>query len=179
MYKIDDLIIYGNTGACKIMDITTPENISTDKCQLYYVIKPLDQGFIIYTPVDTTMFMRPILSAEEVERLIDMIPTINADPYYNSRTNELTHHYEAILQSHNCADLIKLFLSIQIKKEIIEQQNRKLGQVDERFMKQVEELLHNEFALALNIPKDEVHDYIALRVEAINQKESQNKSASM
>lgn len=168
MYKIDDLIFYANTGVCRIQDITTLENVGFQQGQLYYVMKPVFENCVIYTPVNTNLFMRPIISAEEAERLIDMIPTIQAEPYYNDRMQELKEHYEAAIKAHNCEDLIELAMSTYAKKQIVEQQKRKFGQLDEKFMKQAEQLLFGEVSLALGIPKDKVQEYIASRVEAIN-----------
>ena len=42
---------------------------------------------------------------------------------------------------------------------------RRLGMVDERYMKQAERLLYGELSAALGIPLEEVQPYIARRVE--------------
>jgi CarD family transcriptional regulator len=168
MYQINDYIVYGRTGACKITDIRTSKNTSAIKDQLYYVLQPLHENCVIYTPVNTKLFMRPVISAEEAERLIDTIPSIHAEPYYNDSMQGLAKHYETVLQYHDCADLIELSMSIYTKKQTAEQQNRKLGLIDERYMKQTEELLYGELSLTLGIPKDDVPGYIASRVESIN-----------
>ena len=42
----------------------------------------------------------------------------------------------------------------------MESQGKKLGQIDTRYRKEAEELLHEEFAVVLGIPKDEVIQYI-------------------
>lgn len=175
MYKINDLIIYGNTGVCKITDITIPENISLEEDQLYYVLQPLNETYVVYTPVNTKAFMRLVISAEEAERIIDMIPTIQAEAYYNNRVHGLAEHYETVIKSYNCANIIELTMSIHAKKQIAEQQKRKFGLVDERFMKQAEELIYSEFSLALGIPKNKVPNYIASRVDAINKERGQNR----
>jgi len=47
-----------------------------------------------------------------------------------------------------------------IKSAIAEEQGRKLGQMDERYMKKAEDLLDGEFAVALGIPKESVGSYI-------------------
>ena len=41
---------------------------------------------------------------------------------------------------------------------------RRVSQMDDRYMKLAEELLHGELSVALEIPKDEVKDYIHRRV---------------
>jgi len=170
MYKINDLIVYAKTGVCKITAITRPQESSFDRDQLYYVLQPLYQDYKIYTPVNSNVFMRPIISAEEADRLIEMIPTIQAEAYYNKRIQGLVQHYEAVINEHNCEDLIELVMSIYAKRQIFQQQKRKLGQIDARFMKRAEELLFGELAMALGMPIDEVHEYIAARVEASNNK---------
>lgn len=172
MYQIGDLIIYGSTGVCRVDSFTTPrETRALSGCpptQQYYVLKPVYQTETIYTPVENTrVFMRPIISAEEAERLIDLIPSMEAEAYHADSLQELKVHYEAAANTHNCEDLIEMTMSIYAKKQFIEAQNRKFGQVDERYMKQAEEMLYGEFALALDIPKDEVAAYIAKRVDAV------------
>ena len=172
VYQINDYIVYGKTGACKIIDIRTPKDTNASKDQLYYVLQPLQENCVIYAPVNTKMFMRPIISAQEAENLIDTIPSIHAEAYYNDSLQGLARHYETVLQDHNCADLIELSMSIYTKKQTAEQQKRKLGLIDERYMKQTEELLYGELSLTLGIPKDNVRGYIASRVESINERKT-------
>lgn len=166
MYKIGDLIIYSNTGVCKLKDIIKPNFDNISKDELYYVLKPLYQDGTIYTPVNNTkIFMRPIISEEEAEQLIDMIPSIQAEAYHNHSIQQLSEHYQLMMKSHNCEDLIELIMSIYNKKQYLSGQKRKFGQVDQTFMKRAEELLYGEFSVALNIPKEEVQEYIASKVE--------------
>lgn len=55
-------------------------------------------------------------------------------------------------------------MSIYAKQRQAETQKRRLGMVDERFMKQAERLLYGELSVALGIPFDQVEPYIARRV---------------
>jgi CarD family transcriptional regulator len=173
LYRIGDFVVYGRTGVCKITDITAIKSKSGGEDQHYYVLSPLFGGSLtIYAPVDTKVSIRSAISAAEAERLIDTIPKINATAYYSERMQELTQHYESYLKDSNCADLMGLAMSIYAKKREIEQQNRKFGQVDDKYLKQAEELLYGEFSLALGISKDKVPEYIASRVDAIEAKSS-------
>lgn len=165
MYEIGDLIHYGSTGVCRVTEINTRNLPGVNKNQLYYVLKPLYQECTISSPVDNQkVFMRPIISKEEAERLIDTIPTIKAEAYHSRVLRDLAEHYEAAFASHSCEDLIELTMSIYAKKKYLEQQKRKFGAVDERFMKRAEELLFGELAAALGIKKDEVQGYIHNRI---------------
>ena len=52
MYKVDDLIMYGGTGVCKVEAITRPDFEEPDENRLYYVLQPLYQSGTIYAPID-------------------------------------------------------------------------------------------------------------------------------
>lgn len=165
MYKVGDLIIYGNTGVCRIADITSRNFEGIEQEQLFYVLKPLYQNFTIATPINNTkVFMRPIITRDEAVRLIDKIPTISAEAYHNQAISQLVEHYKESLRTHDCSDLLELCMSIYAKKQDVEQQNRKFGAVDEKFMKRAEELLYGELAAALDIDKEQVPAYIAARL---------------
>ena len=134
MYQIGDLIVYGGTGVCRV------------------------------EAVDTKVFMRPVISREEAEKLIDAIPGMSAEVYHDRNFTQLAAHYQEALGSHSCSDLIELVMSIYAKKQYVESRKRKFGQVDARFMKRAENLLYGEFSVALGIPFDDVQGYIAGRV---------------
>jgi len=168
MYKVGSFVFYGSTGVCQVMDISAQAMGSGSAKQVYYTLKPLCQECMIYTPVDNPkVFMRPIISKEEAEGLIDRIPDIHAEPFHSQVLSQLTEHYKEGIGTHNCATLLKMTMSIYAKRQLILSQKRKFGAVDERFMKQAEDLLFNEFAAALGLGRDEVPDYIEKRVAAV------------
>jgi CarD family transcriptional regulator len=165
MFRVGDLVQYESTGVCRVTDIKEQEPGGKGEKQLFYVLSPLYQNCTILTPVNSTkVFMRPIISRDEAEKLIDRIPDIRAEAYHNRVLNQLAEHYKASLNTHDCADLLKLSMSIYAKKQFAEQQKRKLGAVDEKFMRRAEDLLFGELAAALNITKAEVPEYIEERV---------------
>lgn len=165
MYEKGDVIVYGNTGVCEVAEITSAKKLGMGGDRPYYVLQPLNGDCMIYTPVDTGVFMRPVISADEAEFLISQIPNISGEAFFSSKAQELTQHYQSAIVTHDCEDLIKLAKSLYAKKKYVEEHNHKFGQVDEKFMHQAEELLCSEFSVALGIPVDKVMDYIAERVE--------------
>lgn len=168
MYQERDLIIYGNTGVCRVEAVSSPDNIrGADPTKLYYTLVPLYQPGVIYAPVDTTVFMRPVLSRKAAEELIERIPSIQEDDYQSRDQRLLSDHYRASLDSHKCEDLVGLIKSLYLKSKTALQGGKKLGQVAERYMKRAEDLLYGEFAAALGISRDEVVPYITQRVAGI------------
>ena len=170
MYEVGDYILYGGTGVCRVKNVAKRTFPGEAESRLFYTIKPLWQEYVIHTPVNgSKVFMRNIISKEEAERLIGTIPFIQAEPYHQKAVKLLTARYEASLQTHDCADLIELIMSIYAKKNIAEVQNRKLGAVDERFMKHAEDLLFSELSVALDIPMEGVPAYIKSKIEALQE----------
>lgn len=166
MYAIEDFIYYENMGICQVTDISM-QRIAGES-QLYYTLQPLHESCVVYTPVGSDkVFTRPVISKGEAERLIDTIPSIQAEPYHNSILGRLAEHYTAALKTHDCANLIELTMSIYAKKEELEGQNRKFGAIDEKFMKLAEDLLFDELSVALDISRDEVTTYIESRVDQL------------
>ena len=166
MFKIDDLILYGNTGVCRVVDISTKDIPGVSKNRLYYTLKPLYQTGTIYTPIDNKkVFMRPIISRQEAQQLIRSIPEIDAQAFHSPVLSELTAHYEQSIQSYDCVELVRLTKSLYIKKREMTEQKRKFGAIDDRFMKRAEDLLFGELAAALGIALEEVAPYISSIIE--------------
>ncbi len=165
MYQIGDLVLYGGTGVCRVDDTREQTFPGTGEKRLYYVLKALYTDCVISVPVDSDkVFMRPIISREEAERIIEEIPQVHAKAYHSRISRELSEHYEEILKSHDCTSLVELTMSIWAKKQQFLEQKRKFGTVDERFLRRAEELLFGELAAALDIPRDQVQAYIASRL---------------
>lgn len=166
MFRIGDKIVYGSTGVCMVEDITTVNLRGVDKNRLYYILKPLYQDGIIRTPVDNDkVFKRPVITRQEAEALVDMIPTVKASAYNEKNLAQLRSHYQEYLGSFDCADLIELAMSIYAKKQDAVRQQKKFGITDERYLKRAEEMLFGELAVALEISREEVPNYITQRLK--------------
>lgn len=160
MFRVNDLIVYGQIGVCRITDISVPD-FCKDSNRLYYTLEPVSHRGTVFCPVDTSVYMRPILSREEAEELIRMIPGIAAASCAASNMQELNHHYSELMRSHSYEDLISLLISIYTKKNNRIQNNQKIGTVDETYLKRAESLLYTELSVSLEIPEKDVPGYIA------------------
>ena len=164
MFQVDDLIIYGGTGVCRVEAISEMDFGPKDK--LYYVLQPLYQTGTIYAPTDNDkVYMRAVMSEEEVNDLIDQMPSVHSEVFKSSSIQQLSKHYQSVLDTHDSIELVRLTKSIHKKKEDAAKQNRHLGQIDKKFMKRAETLLFGEIAAALEIPMEEVPSYIADRID--------------
>lgn len=166
MFEIGSLLIYDTTGVCKVMDIGMPSGLPVaDKNKKYYKLAPVFGSGTIYIPVETNVFMRPVISREEAEVLIRKIPEIREDICESHNLKVLEDHYKASLKTHECEDLVQLIKTVYTKKRILERTGKKTGKTDQQYMKRAKQLLHEELSIALEIPVSEVEDYIAKSIE--------------
>lgn len=167
MFCEGEYVVYGDLGVCRVEGVTQRRFEGLDAAHLYYVLAPVYQGGVLYIPADNPrIFLRAVISAEEANRLIDAIPTIEGEAFHSRSAQELSAHYEQALRTHDCADLIRLTASIYAKKQDLASRKKKVGRVDEHFMKKAEDSLNGEFAIALGIPREDVPAYISRRIAA-------------
>ena len=117
MYQVGDLIVYGHSGVCVVSEIKTIDAPWADKDQLYYALEPAHGDYVVYAPVDSCkVFTRLAISKDEANRLIDTIPSIEPKIHHSLRPQDMAAYYTSYIESHDCADLIELTMSLYAKK---------------------------------------------------------------
>lgn len=158
MFQPDEYVVYGRSGVCRV------EGIECRGGRTYYSLRSLYQNCHITTPTDGNTPIRPVISKEEANALIDSIPAMHTEPVYGRNTRELSEIYRSAILSQGCRELIGLTMSIYAKKQEAHRQKKRLSGTDEAFFKEGEGLLFGELSVALGIPVCEVPGYIAARV---------------
>lgn len=163
MFNINDYIMYGTTGVCKISDITNEKFINGEH-RKYYVLTPIYcNDTIIKTPVDNKkVSMRKIISKEDAHLLINSIP--NMETLWIDDDRKRNQKFTTLLKGGKCEELIKIIRSIYIDKEQKKSIGKKSYQADNEIMKEAERLVNEEFATILNISPDEVISYISSKI---------------
>lgn len=171
MFEPGALIMYGNTGVCRVESIAPMEGRRgvVDKNRHFYKLLPLHSSGVIYVPVDTNVFMRPVLNREEALDLIRRIPEIEIDfdEAENHDWHTLSAAYQKRIQSHSCEALVQLIKAVYRKMRISEKMGKRLYKVDQDYKKRAEELLHSELAAALDIPVADVPCFIAEELQNV------------
>ena len=166
MFQIGELVVYGTTGVCRVEEISGLNQPGEDREKRYYRLRPLWQDGVIYAPVDSRkVSIRPVISREEAEDIIHRMPDIPAAACRGGTAQALAQQYQSAVRDGGHEALIEIMKAIRRKQGLAEAKNRRLGMVDERYMKQAERLLYGELAAALEIPYDGVENYIAARLE--------------
>lgn len=160
MYNVNDSVLYGKQGVCKIKDIVT-ENF-TGKPVEYYTLEPtFSDNTVIYVPVENEELvakMHKILSAEEIDRLIDEVK--GTDTIWYDDEKERKAKYNEIISKGDRKELLILIHTLYLNKRKRESDGKKMYVSDERIMKEAEKLIYEEFAAVLNIKPGQVVEYI-------------------
>lgn len=164
MFAVGDLIVYSETGVCRVEQVGAPPFDPKAKLE-YYTLSPLNSRETIYVPVDTQVFMRPILSRAAAEELISRLPEIQRAHVEGRDYRALAQQYREILETHRCEDLVQLIKLVYAKNQHKSRSGKKPSKVDQDYQRRSESLLHGELAAALEIPVESVPDYIHQRLQ--------------
>ena len=76
MFSIGEYVVYGVEGVCRVEEAGKLKVAGLDKNRAYYRLRPYYHDGTIYTPVDGKAVMRPVLTREELERLLPRLPEL-------------------------------------------------------------------------------------------------------
>lgn len=166
MFSINDKVVYGAQGVCTIEDIASLN--LRGKPEKYYVLRRCsNDASVIYVPFENEELiskMRRILSADEIYKIIESMP--DETPDFIEDEAKRKEVCREILVSGDRVRIVRMIKALYSHKKEQQANNRHLHQSDERFLKEGEKLLHEEFALVLNIEPDEVLPFILDRLNA-------------
>ena len=132
MFQKGELIFYNNSGACRVEAVGPLEGArGADRERSYYTLSLLHGGGPIFAPVNSQVFMRPILSAEAANALIDTLPSIEASGWNERGVRSLSDHYHEAFQSHRSEDLLQLMKDIYVKSQESLRRGKRLGMIDQ------------------------------------------------
>lgn len=160
MFENGEYVAVGNKGVCSVEKVTTLDIAGIDREKMYYILKPVYMpGSTVYVPVDTAEeSMRKVLSHEEAEKLIENIPQIPLIPVTNDKL--LEQEYRGCIKTNSCEEWVRIIKTISLRKQKRLEDGRKVTAVDAKYFRIAEEQLYGELAVALDIPRTEVENFI-------------------
>lgn len=165
MIKKNDTVLYGVHGVCKVTD-TVMKKIGGEERE-YYVLRPVfDCATVLYVPTrneQLTAKLKRILSAEEIYALIRSMP--EEELLWVENENDRKRIYQEALTSGEREQLVRLIKTLHVRREKREEQKKALLLSDERFMKEAERILYEEFAYVLKIDRDQVLPLIMQEIQ--------------
>ncbi len=165
MFKVDETILYGTDGVCRIADMIQ-KNID-GKNKDFYVLRPIyDSSATIFVPKDNSELtgrMKRVISAEEAHELIRNMP--EEETIWIENESERKEKYKAIITNGDRRKLVQLVKTLYLHQKDQKSKGRKLHMCDERFLKDAERILYDELALVLDIGRSQVLPFITEQLE--------------
>ena len=161
MFSKDDMMVYADTGVCRVMDVGIPAHLADfAKGRPYYELEPLYSVGTIYIPVDAPIPMRAVMTKTQAEQLISNIPNVKEEDLSGLDTRSLTEKYKNALSSQECTEMVRLIKTVRKKAKAAEEGGRRPGKLDKEYSKRARELLYGELSVALDLPLEQVEEHI-------------------
>ena len=160
MYQLGDQIVYGIHGVCNIIDLEI-RTIDRKKVE-YFVLSPVSQPqthYYVPTQNQTALAkLRPMVTKEQIEQILWEVS--QSTPSWISDENQRKMRYRELTGCSNLSDMITMIRDLHLHRARQLELGKKFHMSDERFLRDSEKVLCAEFAMVLNIPVDQVQDYV-------------------
>ena len=160
MYAVGEKIIYGENGVCTVESIGPLAVSGASRDRVYYQLRPLIGSGTYFTPVDSGAYMRPVMSREQAEALIDAIPGIEPAICQDNRFNHVDAYYKELFKQHSCEALVSIVKGLRCRMA----ERKTKSSRAEATMKRAKDILHGELSVALDMDLKDVEPYIRSRI---------------
>lgn len=163
MFKTGEYVVYGNAGVCKVEGIGPLSIGSSDKD--YYTLVPVyGRNSRIYSAVDSDkVVIRPIMTREESDALIDEMEEIDALFIGDEKKRE--EIYKETMRSCDGKEWVRIIKTLYFRKMDRLAKGKKVTSSDERYLQMAEENLYGELAISLQMPKEEVEELMTEKIK--------------
>lgn len=156
MFDINDNIMYGNVGVCRIDGILSGDKTGMNPDKKYYKLYSYGEKEVIYTPIDTNVFMRKIMTKEQIKELIHKIPNLETIKIHSKNMKVQSDYYKTFLKNCDSKNMLMLIKTIYKKNLDRKKDGKKERTIENIFFKEAQEKLHLEIAIAFGIDIEEV-----------------------
>lgn len=164
MFVKGDYIVYGSTGVCEVLDVTTMDMSGVPEDKLYYILRPCSKkGSEIFTPVDNKRtIMRNLISKKDAENLVQNISKLEEFKIPNEKFRE--DRYKECVRGCSCQEMMMLVKTLVQRKRERMGQGKNFPATDEKYLRIAEENLYSELAMSLGQEKAKIQERVSLEV---------------
>jgi len=159
MFKVNELVVYGLNGVCKIVDIKKLQLISNrGPSGDYYYLNPISskEDHLIYVPVDKVNnengVMRALSKPGELEDILNSVNEVQPLEIVNEKYRR--EEYKAALLTLSPKNSVALIKSVRNRKKRL-QQRKNISETDLEFEKLALKFLCLEMSVVLGISTQE------------------------
>ena len=164
MYEIESVVMHITNGICKIKDIQE-KSFTQNINQKYYVLQPVfETGTTLFVPIENNPArIRTLLTKEDINGMMQTLANQQDKPWINDDNQRLSH-FKTVLKNGNQQEILSMLHTIYLKQIQKKQSGKKLRFTDERVKNAAEKLVQQEFSYVLQIPQEEVPDWICSHI---------------
>ena len=140
----------------RIEGILGGDEIGMNTEKKYYKLYSYREKEIIYTPTDTNVFMRKIMTKEQIKELIRKIPSLKTIEIQSKNMKVQSDYYKTFLKNCDSENMLMLIKTIYEKNLDRKREGKKEGTIENIFFKEAQEKLHLEIAIAFGVNIEEV-----------------------
>lgn len=154
MYEVGEFIVHPGQGVCRVDEVV-------NEPQPTYLLMPVGMRhpMRISFPVSSEDRLRPVVSRDEAQGLIDGYGTMEVEEYH-ARSGALEEeHFRDEIRRGSCADSVRIVKTFRRRIAEVRARNKKPPVAYERILKQASQRSLSELAVALGVA---VEDVVAL-----------------
>jgi CarD family transcriptional regulator len=123
-----------------------------------------DQNCVMYVPVDSNcVFLRALITREELEALVEQIPVIDPIGYDNAKA--LKNGYQACMSAHIPTEWIRVLKTVYLRLHDEKNPNRRLSDTERTTCETAGKYLLTEVSLALGVTVQQAREYLACHLQ--------------
>jgi CarD family transcriptional regulator len=166
MYEVNDYVVYGNIGVCKVLEIGTLDMDGIDKQKMYYTLEPLKStGSTIYTPVENKkVILRDVISKDEAMELLDDLGNVEVLNVTDNKFSE--EKYKKAMKKYDFKEFLRVIKTLYIKERERNLDGKTITSTDKKYLDAAKECLYGELSITLEMPLNKVEAFLQEKVQA-------------
>jgi len=146
-FKIGDFLMHERSGVCQVQDIIEKALGGKGSEKLYYSLQPVfDKGSVVFTPIDSTVRMRDVMTEEETDALLDRVASLPVIREKNPRA--AAEIFKEKIAAFDLDELATVVKTIYLRKQLRMAAGKKAMSSDEKIMANAGRRLFEEMAFA-------------------------------
>ena len=160
MLKQKDVVIYGNSGICRIVDIK--KEVFMGEQKTYYILKPLfEDKTTIHVPAFNEKLTSKIKPTLKKAELLSLINSLNEIECVWIDNDKLRHEkYKEALDNGERRAIVSIIKTLALRRDELSKNGKKLRFTDEQCLNDAERIFEGECAYVLGIDRKEVQNFI-------------------
>lgn len=160
MFCVDEYVVYGSEGVCRVESIGKLNITGLDPSKEYYTLMPVNRSGRIYTPTDSTIIMRRVITKESAHNLLQSIKNISSSLDVPKDAKQAMNYYKSLIRTYECENLIRIIKYVSEKQRAFIPVKKNIPAVDFKFLKAAQDMLYGELSFALDVPVKDIKENV-------------------